>query len=186
MTILICGLIIFFSIHLIPSLANIRADLIEHFGIKRFKISYALTAAVGFITIIVGMIYADYVHLWVPPTWGRHTTIALMLPTMIMVGAGSSATNINRFTRHPMLWGVTLWATAHLLANGDLASVLLFSSFAIYSLFAMWSANHRGAKLDNITYPFKSDIKYIASRVVIYTILLFAHPYFTGKVLIVL
>ena len=36
---------------------------------------------------------------------------------------------------HPMLTALMIWAFAHLLANGDLASVLLFGSllgFAVY------------------------------------------------------
>ncbi len=44
--------------------------------------------------------------------------------------------SLKRFTRHPMLSGVTVWAAAHLLANGDLASLILFGSFGAFALFA--------------------------------------------------
>lgn len=44
-----------------------------------------------------------------------------------------------RITRHPFLWGVTLWAAFHLAANGDLASVILFGTFLLLALFGTFS-----------------------------------------------
>jgi uncharacterized membrane protein len=44
------------------------------------------------------------------------------------------ARGILRITRHPFLWGVAFWAGAHLLANGDLASVILFASLLVLAL----------------------------------------------------
>ena len=46
-----------------------------------------------------------------------------------------------------MLWGTVLWAIAHLFANGDLRSLLLFGTFLVWALFDMWSADRRGAYL---------------------------------------
>ncbi|HVZ70317.1 MAG TPA: NnrU family protein [Rhizomicrobium sp.] len=37
-------------------------------------------------------------------------------------------------TRHPFLWGVTIWAAMHLAMNGDAASVILFATFLILAL----------------------------------------------------
>ena len=39
-----------------------------------------------------------------------------------------------RITRHPFLWGVTIWAAGHLLVNGDLAGIILFASMLILAL----------------------------------------------------
>lgn len=39
-----------------------------------------------------------------------------------------------RITRHPFLWGVILWSGFHLLANGDLASVIFFGAFFVLAL----------------------------------------------------
>ncbi len=180
MTLLISGLVVFLGIHLLPSFSGIRAELLEKYGEKRYKGLYSLVAAIGLILIIMGMIYRDFVHLWVPPVWGRHAAIALMLPALILLGAANAPTNIKRFTRHPMLWGVTLWACAHLLANGDLASLILFGSFGIYSLFDMWSANRRGAEKSTEIYPISKDLKVIGMGVVVYVGLLLAHPYIIG------
>ncbi len=181
MKILIFGLIIFLGVHLLPTFSSIRTRLIEKYGQKRYKGFYSLIAGIGLIIIIVGMIYRDFVHLWVPPVWGRHTAIALMLPALILLSAADiRSSNIKRFTRHPMLWGVTLWACAHLLANGDLASLILFGSFGIYSLFDMWSANRRGAEKSTQVYPISKDLKVVGVGIAVYVVLLFAHPYLIG------
>jgi uncharacterized membrane protein len=39
-----------------------------------------------------------------------------------------------RITRHPFLWGVSLWALVHLIVNGDLASLILFGSLLVLAL----------------------------------------------------
>jgi uncharacterized membrane protein len=41
---------------------------------------------------------------------------------------------IVRITRHPFMWGVGLWAGAHILANGDLASLVLFAAVGVLAL----------------------------------------------------
>ena len=40
---------------------------------------------------------------------------------------------VNRITRHPFQWGVILWATSHMAANGDAVSVVFFAAFALLS-----------------------------------------------------
>ena len=53
---------------------------------------------------------------------------------------------IVRITRHPIMWGVSLWAGAHLIANGDTASVLMFGGLLSVSLLGplqIDAKNHR-------------------------------------------
>ncbi len=62
----------------------------------------------------------------------------LMMPNPTSVGqAGAVANDVHgilRVTRHPFLWSVAIWAGFHLLANGDLASVILFGTFFVLAL----------------------------------------------------
>jgi uncharacterized membrane protein len=64
-------------------------------------------------------------------------------PTSILQeGAASKEATIHgvvRITRHPFLWGVAIWSAFHLAANGDQASVVLFGSFLILSIFGTFS-----------------------------------------------
>ncbi|MBN33412.1 MAG: hypothetical protein CMM46_01300 [Rhodospirillaceae bacterium] len=43
----------------------------------------------------------------------------------------NAAGGIFSITRHPLLWGIALWALAHLIANGDVASLLFFASIVV-------------------------------------------------------
>src|SRR5262249_61757184 len=44
-----------------------------------------------------------------------------------------SPVNVSRALKPPMLVGVKTWATAHLIANGDLGSIVLFGSFLAWA-----------------------------------------------------
>jgi uncharacterized membrane protein len=50
---------------------------------------------------------------------------------------------ITRVTRHPRLCGVSLWAVAHLLVNGQLAAVLMFGALLVTALNGMVSIDHK-------------------------------------------
>ncbi|MCB1693662.1 MAG: hypothetical protein KDI19_12920, partial [Pseudomonadales bacterium] len=56
---------------------------------------------------------------------------------------------IIRITRHPVQWGILLWAIGHLIANGDKASIVFFGSFALVSCFGMISMDARRRKLQD-------------------------------------
>ena len=70
-----------------------------------------------------------WIDVWNPPKALKHITVALMLPAVILVVAAYIRGRIYTAVKHPMLAGVKLWAAAHLLANGDLGSIILFGSF---------------------------------------------------------
>ena len=177
MTTLVIGLIIFISVHSVPSFPKLRQDLIARVGERSYKIAFAMIALIGFILIVVGKAYADFVWLWQPPAWARHITFALMLPALVLLAAANMPTNIKRITRHPMLWGVTLWAVGHLLANGDLASLLLFGTFGAYALLDMWSANSRDASKSKSRFSLTQDAAVVAAGAVAYGLFAFLHPY---------
>jgi uncharacterized membrane protein len=41
------------------------------------------------------------------------------------------ARGVIRVTRHPVMWAIALWAAVHILARGDLASLVFFGGFLI-------------------------------------------------------
>jgi uncharacterized membrane protein len=41
------------------------------------------------------------------------------------------ARGIIRITRHPIMWGIMLWAAAHLVTRGDLRAVVFFGGFLL-------------------------------------------------------
>ena len=90
-------------------------------------------------------------------------------------------TNIKRLHRHPQLIGVAFWSIAHLLANGDNRSLLLFGGLGAWAVVEMVSINQRQGewqKPDKV--PLTNDIVTVVVGVALFAVLLFAHPYLTG------
>lgn len=146
MAILISGIILFFGVHLFSACRSCRQRAIARIGEQRYTGFYVAGSVVGFMLVVLGVPFAEFVHVYEPPAWGRRITVMLMPVAFILLAALLLPTNIKRFTRHPMLWSFTLWSVAHLLSNGDLASILLFGSFGTYAGFSMWSLNRRGSE----------------------------------------
>lgn len=181
MDILLLGLAIFFGVHLVPSFVGFRIKLISKLGMARYMGLYSIIALIGLVIIIYGMSIAEYKPIWEPPTWNRTIVLPVMLLVFYLFAAADMKSNIKRFIRHPMLLGVLLWSSVHLLANADLASITLFSFFAVFSLVGMVSANLRGALVQTEKYPIKKDVVSLIAGLFAYVIfILFVHPYLIG------
>lgn len=143
MTTLLIGIVLFFAIHTVPMLPDTKSALLARLGEKKFKGLFSLFAITGFIVIIIGMGKAPFQPLWTPPSW-THTVTNLIMPVAFTLLVASHApSNFRRIIRNPMLSAVLLWSLAHLISNGDLASLLLFGSFGIFSIVDIVSVNKR-------------------------------------------
>ena len=76
----------------------------------------------------LGIEAAEFVPVWEPPRFLIHVNNLLMLFAFYLYAASGMKTRITRVIRHPQLTAVKTWAVAHLIVNGDLASILLFGS----------------------------------------------------------
>jgi uncharacterized membrane protein len=146
LTVMILGLVLFLGVHTLTTQRELRARLIASWGEGGYKIGYALAALVGLALIVWG--FAHYraegmIDIWTPPQALKHLTEALMLPAVILVVAAYIRGRIFTMLKHPMLAGVKLWAVAHLLANGDLGSIILFGSFLAWAVFDRISLKRR-------------------------------------------
>jgi uncharacterized membrane protein len=180
MDLLIIGLTIFLAAHLLPTVPVARTALLTRLGEKTYKMLFSLVSMAGFILLVMGKGRAPFIPVYTPPAWGHIATAALMLPALILLPAAHMPGNIKRFTRHPMNWAVVIWASGHLLANGDQASITLFASFGLYAVFDMWSANRRGASRQTEKLPMKKDVIIIMAGIVTYGLIRFLHPYLFG------
>ncbi len=184
MRLLVFGVIILIGIHLVPTFPFVRSGLIHRLGEGLYKRGFAAVALLGLILMMIGKANADFVPLWQPPVWGRHVALVLVLFALVLLAAAYLPNNLKRFTRHPMLWGITLWSGGHLLANGDSASLVLFGSLGALSLFVMWSANMRGATKSKTKYSLSKDAIVVVIGLVAYGALVFLHPYLFGVTII--
>src|SRR3954453_9564576 len=144
--VMILGLILFFGVHTLTTQRDLRARFIASMGEGGYKIFYSLASIAGLALIAWG--FADYratgwIDVWNPPKAFRHITVALMLPAVILVVASYIRGRIYTTLKHPMLTGIKLWAAAHLLANGDLGSIILFGSFLGWAVYDRITLKHR-------------------------------------------
>ena len=184
MTYLILGIILFCGVHLFPSAVSARLTLISILGENGYKGIFSLIAIGGVILMVVGYSNIEYTQIYIPPAWGRLATLVLMFVSIWLFAAANMSTNIKRLTRHPMLWGLVIWSFAHLLVNGDLASLILFAGLGCFGLLAMISANLRGAKKQIQKVPLVKEVMLIVAAVVGYGVLVVSHQYLSGVALI--
>lgn len=162
MVYLISGLILFFGVHCVPMFPSFRASLEVRVGAMPFKGIYSLIALAGFALILVGMSRAEFRAVFTPPSFGAFVANLAMPVAFCLLVATYVPNNFRRVIRHPMLSGVLLWALAHLMANGDLASVLLFGSFAAYSVVDIISVNRRSPAPEAARQPLGMDAVVLA------------------------
>jgi uncharacterized membrane protein len=149
MTWLVLGLVVFLGVHSVSIVApRWRDGMAASVGDGAWKTAYAVASIAGFAMIVVGYAEArtDPVVLWTPPTAMRHVAFLLMLPVFPLLLAAYLPGRIKAAARHPMLLATKIWATAHLLANGNLADVLLFGAFLAWAVADRISVKKRPAR----------------------------------------
>ncbi len=152
MSILILGLVIFLGVHTLTTLRERRTALIERMGVNSYKLVYSIGSLIGLVLIVYGFgAYraSGYINVWNAPVWTRHLAIPLVWVAFVALAAAyAPAGKIKGMLKHPMLVGVKTWALAHLLANGDLGSIILFGSllgWAVYDRIAVKKRGDKGA-----------------------------------------
>ena len=142
-------------------------------------------AAVLALLAVAAMIYgygtADVIVLWEPPPFLRHVNNALMVISVLLINLGSSRGVMRTWLRHPMLASVKVWALAHLLVKGDLASVILFGGLLAWAVFDMIKINRmEPAWVRPAAGPVVNDVIYVALSAVLLGALIYVHGWILG------
>lgn len=182
----ILGLVVFLGAHVFVTMRDHRAAVVARIGEWPYRGLFSLVSIIGI--VLIGYGFAAYraagpIAVWYPPGWTRHIVVALMWPASIMIAAAYIPGNIKRVLKHPMLVGVKTWAFAHLCANGDLGSIILFGSvlaWAVYDRITLKRRKDAGAPPIPIGGT-KNDIIAIVVGTIIYLALGFVfHPVLIG------
>jgi uncharacterized membrane protein len=149
---LIIAGIAFCGSHVLLSSTGMRGSLRDQLGERGFLVVYSLTALVTFAWFVMAYAHAPTIVLWPRRMWTALVPIVVMpLATFLLVAgyttlnptaigmeraarADDPAPGILRVTRHPVMWAIGLWAMSHIIANGDLRSLLFFGAFAVLAL----------------------------------------------------
>jgi uncharacterized membrane protein len=146
MRLLIAGLALFLGIHALPIIPSLRAALSARWGEQRYKGVFSALSALGLALIVIGYAVADdRTRVFAPFPAARTIAPFAMVASFILLAAANMRGNLRRLVKHPMLVGLLLWASVHLLANGDRASTALFGAFLAYAVVDLVSAIRRGA-----------------------------------------
>jgi uncharacterized membrane protein len=188
MMLLVMGLVIFLAAHLIPTQPEVRASLIERLGPGSYKLIMSVVSLIGLVILVLGwqklgLQPSKNPILWDPPLAMRHVAMLLMWPASVFLVAAYVPSRIRTALRHPMLVAVKIWALAHLLANGDLASLIVFGSFLGYAVYDRISLKHRNATgpLGSQTGGLVNDLAVVAVGTLLYLgIVFWAHEAVIG------
>ena len=147
MAILVLGLLVFLGIHSVRIFADDwRSAQIAARGDNTWKGMYTGASILGLALLVYGYGLARETAdlLYVPPAWGRSfLMIAMPIALVLFTASQLPMGHLKKRLAHPMLWGTAIWAVGHLLANGDMASVVLFGGFLIWALLDLKSAYGR-------------------------------------------
>ncbi|XBQ15493.1 MAG: NnrU family protein [Oceanicaulis sp.] len=133
MGVLITGLVIFLGTHLTRVL-GIKRVVVSVIGEALFAVFYSVLSAVGLALIVYGHILAHPSEsVWSPPEWTRTLALVAVPVSLVLLIAAYLPSHIRSITKHPMTLGVFLWSGSHLLANGEIASIVLFGAFFAWS-----------------------------------------------------
>jgi uncharacterized membrane protein len=176
---LIVGLVLFLGIHSVRIVApEFRQTQIDARGLAAWKGIYSVVAIAGSVILVwgYGLARQDPIVFWLAPAWMSHVVAVLMIMSMILLVASQvPAGRIKAAVKHPMLLGVKIWALAHLLVNGDLASLLLFGGFLVWAIIDRISEKKRlqaGLTRNPVAGPLKWDIISIVGGLVFYLLFL--------------
>jgi uncharacterized membrane protein len=138
--------------HILLSSTRLRGSLREQLGEYGFLAVYSLTALVTFAWFLVAYSHAPTIIVWPTQRWMALVPVVVMPLATVLLVAGYSTPNptsvgmerfaraddpapgVLRVTRHPVMWAIGLWAISHVIANGDLRSLVFFGAFAALSL----------------------------------------------------
>ena len=156
MVYLVLGLLVFLGVHSVRIVAEgWRARVVARIGANAWKGLYSIASLIGLVLIVWGFGQARMqpVQLWAPPPGMRHLASLLTWFAFVLLTAAYVPGNgVKARVHHPMVLGVKVWALAHLLANGNLAHMVLFGSFLAW---AVWNfiASRRRDRAQGVQYP---------------------------------
>ncbi len=168
---LILGLILWIAAHLFKRAApDLRASL----G-KAGKGIAALGILAGLVLMVIGYRQADVINVWYPPSWMVHVNNLMMLGAVFLYGMSATKGRLRGAMRHPQLTAVKVWAVAHLLVNGDLASLILFGGLLVWAVLEVVMINRSEAWVRPAPGEAKKDILLVVITIVMFLAITFVH-----------
>jgi len=158
---------------------KLRNAVTARIGENGYLAVYSVLSIVLLAWVIIAYKAAPYVEIWIANTGMRHASLSLMLiaafflitgmttrnPSTVQaakLGWKPDASGVFKITRHPVMWAGILWSVAHMLANGDLAAIILFGGIGVLSLLgALHLDRRKRAALGDEWAAFQAETSFI-------------------------
>lgn len=173
MTLLILGIVLWYLPH---SAKTLMPALHSAMGSKAKGI-IALGTLASVVLMVIGYRAAPMIEVWTPPAFMTHINNLLMVVAIAIFSMNAAKGKLRAAIRHPMLTGVKTWAIAHLLVNGDLASIILFGSMLAWAVLMVIRTNKTKDYVRPEITQTGMDIRYIAVTVITFVIIVGVHAW---------
>ena len=176
------GVVLWSVVHFVPSLAlGLKSRLVERLGKGGYRAAFSVVVVISVALMVLGWRSTEPEVVYIPPVWAPSVAGILMVLGFLLFGAAKYRTVIKRYVRHPQLTGVVVWAFAHLLANGDDRSLLLFGGLGLWALVEMPLINAREGEWVKPEAPSLGvEVRGAAISLAILVVAVLLHPYFAG------
>ena len=171
MTLLILGLLLWSGAHFFKRFAPEIRGRMGNGG----KGLVALLVLGSVVLMVIGYRGAEFIPIWEPPAFLTHVNNLLMIFAFYLYGVGAAKGTLSARIRHPQLTAVKTWAVAHLLVNGDLASMLLFGGLLTWAVISVIVINRAGPWDYPTEVSVKGDIKALVIGLVLMAIVAGIH-----------
>jgi uncharacterized membrane protein len=172
MVLLIAGLLLWYAAHLFKRVAPGKRAAMGDAG----KGIVALAVVASVVLMVIGYRGAEYVPVWSLPPFMVHINNLLMIFAFYLYAASGMKTAITQRMRHPQLTAVKIWAVAHLLVNGDVASIVLFGGILAWAVISVivinraepeWTPPQQG--------PASNEVKAVVGTLVVVGVVMGIH-----------
>ena len=220
---LLCALVFFVVGHFLMASLPVRQGIAGRFGVNAYRGLFSIVSAVGLVWTIwaYGAARPATTYLWDPMPVYSMVPVAVMpivcillvcawstrSPTSVggekLVGDPVPAVGIVTVTRHPMMVAVVLWAVAHMVPNGDTATLMLCTGMLILAVGGILHIDYRRrvtlgsdwgpVALTTSVIPFVAAVQgrgridwrgigiwRVVAGIVLYVALMHGHVWFTG------
>ncbi|MFC3194617.1 NnrU family protein [Marinicella sediminis] len=183
MTLIFAGLLLWTLVHWTPALfPGIKTRWKNTLGPGAYQGSFALLIISALVLIVLGWRSTPPEHVYQPMLSWRHPAMGLVVVGFILMGAANYASRLKAWLRHPQLTGFMLWATAHLLLNGDHKSVLVFSWMLLWAGSEILLINRRDGRWqapEVVSWP--KEILGVLVSLGVVALVVWLHPYLSGR-----
>jgi uncharacterized membrane protein len=172
---LILGIMLFVGAHWFKRLAPARRAAM---GEEKGKGLLAVVMLAGLVILIIGYRNAGFVNVWIPPAFMTHIANLLVLIGFWFFALSAIPGTLSAKVRHKQLTGVKAWAVGHLLVNGDLASIILFTSMLAWAVVSVILINKSQPTWDRpANASVKNDVIAFVVGLVLYGIVAVIHTW---------